>query len=80
MNFNFDRLIEFRGLEGFPKLLVDPRTLRQAYLEEVANFTSEVRRHCLRNRTDFVQVNTQAPMATVLEAYLAKRMGSRSAG
>ncbi len=80
LNFNFDRLTEFRGLEGYPKLLVDPRSLRQAYLEEVANFTNETRRHCLRNHTDFVQVNTKSPMAPVLEAYLAKRMGSRSAG
>lgn len=80
INFNFDRLTEFRGLEGYPKLLVDPRSLRKAYLEEVANFTNETRRHCLRNHTDYVQVNTKSPMAMVLEAYLAKRMGSRTSG
>ncbi|HRJ77229.1 MAG TPA: DUF58 domain-containing protein [Planctomycetota bacterium] len=77
LNFNFDRLTQFKGLEGYPQLLVDPRSLRKAYLEEVANFTSEARRHCLRNRTDFVQVNTRSPLGTVLEAYLAKRMGTR---
>ncbi len=77
LNFTFDRLTQFKGMEGYPQLLVDPRSLREAYLEEVANFTSEARRHCLRNHTDFHQVNSQEPLAVVLQAYLARRAGTR---
>ena len=75
--FTFDRLTNFIGMEGYPDLLVDPRALRQAYLEEVATFTTETRRACLRSRADFIPVDTQTPLGVVLQAYLAKRMGGR---
>jgi uncharacterized protein (DUF58 family) len=78
LNFSFDRLTQFKGLEGYTQqLLVDPRALRKAYLEEVAQFTSAVRRMCLRNRTDFMQVSTAQPLGVALQAYLAKRTGKR---
>ncbi|MCC6573254.1 MAG: DUF58 domain-containing protein [Planctomycetes bacterium] len=77
LNFTFDRLTQFKGMEGYPQLLVDPRSLREAYLEEVANFTAEARRHCLRNHTDFYQVNSKEPLAIVLQSYLARRTGAR---
>jgi hypothetical protein len=58
-------------------LLVDPRALRQAYREEVATFTTEARRACLRSRADFTPIDTMTPLGVVLQAYLAKRMGGR---
>ncbi|MBE7493283.1 MAG: DUF58 domain-containing protein [Planctomycetes bacterium] len=75
--FTFDRLTQFLGMEGYPDLLVDPRALRKAYLEEVATFTAEARRVCLRSRADFTPIDTQTPLGVVLQAYLAKRMGRR---
>lgn len=75
--FTFDRLTNFVGMEGFPDLLVDPKALRKAYMEEVAAFTTEARRACLRSRADFTPVDTQTPLGVVLQAYLARRMGRR---
>jgi dienelactone hydrolase len=75
--FTFDRLTQFLGMEGYQDLLVDPRALRQAYLEEVATFTTEARRACLRSRADFTRIDTMTPLGVVLQAYLAKRMGGR---
>ncbi len=76
--FTFDRLTQFLGMEGYPDLLVDPKSLKKAYLKEVAEFTSKVRRTCLRARTDFVPVDTATPLGVVLQAYLAKRAGVRA--
>lgn len=75
--FTFDRLTQFIGLEEYPDLLVDPRSLRKAYLEEVEHFTNAVRRACLRSRSDFVPMDTGQPLDVALAAYLAKRMGRR---
>ncbi len=75
--FTFDRLTQFMGLEEYPDLLVDPRSLRKAYLEEVENFTHEVRRVCLRARSDFMAIDTSTPLDVALQAYLAKRLGRR---
>ncbi|MCC6465158.1 MAG: DUF58 domain-containing protein [Planctomycetes bacterium] len=75
--FKFDRLTQFLGMEGYPDLLVDPRALREAYLDEVKNFSAEVRRMCLRSRADFTPLDTNTPLGVALQAYLARRMGRR---
>jgi uncharacterized protein (DUF58 family) len=76
--FTFDRLTQFLGMEGYPDLLVDPRSLRKAYLEEVNAFTAEVRRVCLRAKADFQLMDTSMPLGVALQAYLARRTGTRA--
>ncbi|MCZ7605075.1 MAG: DUF58 domain-containing protein [Planctomycetota bacterium] len=76
--FTFDRLTQFLGMEGYPDLLVDPRSLRKAYLEEVNHFTAEVRRVCLRAKADFQLMDTSMPLGVALQAYLARRTGTRA--
>lgn len=76
--FSFDRLTQFLGMEGMPDLLVDPRSLRKAYLEEVSHFTAEVRRICLRAKADFQLMDTSMPLGVALQAYLARRTGTRA--
>ena len=76
--FSFDRLTQFLGMEGYPDLLVDPRSLRKAYLEEVGAFTAGVRRVCLRARADFQVMDTSMPLGVALQAYLARRTGTRA--
>lgn len=77
-DFSFDRLTQFLGMEGYPDLLVDPRSLRKAYLEEVGAFTAGVRRVCLRARADFQMMDTSMPLGVALQAYLARRTGTRA--
>jgi uncharacterized protein (DUF58 family) len=72
--FPFEAMTRFDGLEGYPHLIVDPRALREAYLEEVEKFTQEIRRGCLANRVDFVQVTTDQPVEVALSGYLARRL------
>jgi uncharacterized protein (DUF58 family) len=72
--FPFDRMTRFDGLEGYPYLIVDPRALREAYLEEVQKFTTEIRRGCLAQRIDYVQVTTDQPPEVALSGYLARRL------
>jgi uncharacterized protein (DUF58 family) len=63
----------FDGLEEYPELLVEPRGLRQRYLEEVSNFQTTLKRGCRGLMADYVLMNTAQPLDVALSAYLATR-------
>jgi len=73
VDFSYERLTQFKGLEGYPTLMCDPRALRQAYLEEVEAFTSGLRSSALRTRSDYTLMRTDTPLEVALQAYLAAR-------
>ncbi len=73
VTFPFQRLTRFEGLEGLPHRIADPAALRAAYLEEVEGFRRRLRRVCVANRIDLVELDTHQELGVVLAAYLAKR-------
>ncbi|MCK6440446.1 MAG: DUF58 domain-containing protein [Planctomycetes bacterium] len=77
-DFTFDRLTQFKGLEDYPQLLVDPRALRKAYLDEVSEFMSDLRAAAFKTRSDYLLMNTSTPLQVALQAYLAARSGGRT--
>jgi uncharacterized protein (DUF58 family) len=77
--FPFERMTRFEGLEGLGSLVADPSSLRNAYLEEVEAFRRQLRRACLSNRIDLVEMTTADSLGVVLAAYLAKRTARRRA-
>ena len=74
VTFPFQRMTMFEGLEEYPKLLVDPRALRVAYLEEVEKFVSRIRRGCVQSSIDYAQITTDRPLDVELAKYLASRL------
>jgi uncharacterized protein (DUF58 family) len=77
LTFPFQRMTLFEGLEEYPKLLVDPRALRKAYLEEVEGFCETIRKGCVRQSIDYVRISTGQPLDFVLAKYLAGRLSLR---
>ena len=77
IEFSFDRLTQFKGLEVGGQLLCDPRALRKAYLAEVNAFTSQIRQAALRSKSDYTLLNTATPLAVALQAYLTARASLR---
>lgn len=73
VEFPFERMTMFEGLEEMPDLLVDPRGLRDAYLKEINEFQDEMRKGCLRNRIDYVKVVNNQELGVILSTYLAAR-------
>ncbi len=73
VNFPFERLSRFEGMEDDRRLTLDPVALRNAYLEEVRGFQKRLRKVCLANRIDLVEITTADSMSITLAAYLAKR-------
>src|SRR6266851_3077933 len=78
LDFPFQQATLFRGLEQYPELLTDPRTLRQGYLEEVQAYLLELQRGCRGQNIDYVQLRTDTNLGIALSSYLAHRL-ARSA-
>jgi len=73
LDFPFQQLTRFVGLEQGPAAVVEPRALRQAYLHEFERFLQQVRIGCRRHQVDHVLVRTDQPPDQVLSSYLASR-------
>jgi hypothetical protein len=74
LEFPFERMTLFEGLEQMPELLADPRGLRDAYLAEIRSFQDKVRRGCLAQRADYVELSNAQPLDVALSSYLSMRM------
>jgi len=77
LTFPFERMTLFEGLEEYPKQLVDPRSLRKAYLEEVNKFCEEIRKGCVKQMVDYVRISTDQDLDVELTKYLAGRLSIR---
>ena len=76
ITFPFDDVTLFKGLEESGQLLTEPRSLRQAYLDQLAAHTDELRKMCRGLKVDFNRVDTGQPLDVVLSGYLATRAAS----
>ncbi|MCL4205436.1 MAG: DUF58 domain-containing protein [Pirellulaceae bacterium] len=73
LDFPFRSPTMFDGLEQYPELLTDPRSLRKAYLQEITRFCNEVQKGCRRYGMDYQQLRTDQPLDQALSKYLADR-------
>ena len=76
LNFPFQTVTLFKGLEEMGEETVEPKALREAYLDEVNKFLHEVKRRCAAARIDYRLVNTSEPLDAVLSSFLAARMAA----
>ena len=79
LDFPFKQWTRFDCLEvADKKHTVDPNHLRDAYLENLAQYREDFTKGCHRNRIDLVPMTTDQPYADALAHYLAlRRRGSR---
>jgi uncharacterized protein (DUF58 family) len=73
LDFPFEHTTLFKGLEGLPEVLAEPRALRRAYLEEFATYVRQLREACRRHRIDYAQMRTDQSLEVALSSYLATR-------
>ncbi len=72
-DFPFEDPTLFKGLEGLPEQLTEPRALRAAYREEFEQFLHEVRKGCRDMHMDYALLRTDQPLNVALSSYLAGR-------
>ena len=73
IEFPFQNTTLFKGLEEMGELVVEPRSLREAYLDELNKHAETVRLACHNLKVDFVQVDTSLPLDVTLPGFLATR-------
>lgn len=75
LDFPFEGVTRFEGLEGDGELNCNPRALRRGYLAALGEYLEEVRRGCVRLGTDYSLLRTSRPLDAALAAYLSNRLG-----
>ena len=73
IEFPFDGIVEFIGLEGADRLKTNPDAIRKSYLESMNAFRKRVQGICDRSGCHYVLANTKLPLAEMLSSYLAFR-------
>jgi len=72
--FPFTELTLFKGLEQYPQVFAEPRSLRKDYLAEFESFVRRVKQGCRQHSIDYVQLSTRDSLEVALSSYLAARM------
>jgi uncharacterized protein (DUF58 family) len=73
VDFPFEQITLFRGLESLPSVLVEPRALRRGYLAEFGRYLRELQAGCRAQAIDYVPMRTDQSLEVVLASYLASR-------
>jgi uncharacterized protein (DUF58 family) len=73
LDFPFEQVTMFKGLEALGEVVTEPRSLRAAYQQEVRSFLRRVRGGCRARQIDYLTVRTDEPLDSVLTAFLSAR-------
>ncbi|MDP9172393.1 MAG: DUF58 domain-containing protein [Planctomycetota bacterium] len=76
IEFPFEDVTLFKGLEEQGQLLTEPQSLRAGYLAELAAFTDQLKKMCRGMHIDFTRMNSGEPLDVALSAFLATRAAS----
>jgi uncharacterized protein (DUF58 family) len=74
LDFPFTQPTLFKGLEEFPEVLADARSLRRAYLKEFNDFLTNLKAGCRGLGMDYQEMRTDQRFDLALVPYLASRM------
>jgi len=73
IEFPYDQITQFENLEGAERLRLDPRAVRDAYLEEFEAHGRDLRRQLRGLGCDFRRMPTDEPLDVGLVEFLARR-------
>jgi uncharacterized protein (DUF58 family) len=73
IDFPFQQVTMFKGLEALGDVITEPRSLRAAYQQQVQAFLRQVRTGCRTHQIDYLLVRTDQPLDAVLSRFLTTR-------
>ena len=76
VNFPFEDVTLFKGHEGLGDLLTEPRALREGYLQQLNDFTEQMKKMCRGMHIDFQRFNSGDSLDVALSGFLATRSAS----
>jgi uncharacterized protein (DUF58 family) len=76
IEFPFEDVTLFKGLEEAGELLTEPRSLREGYIEQLSMFTEDLKKTCRGMHIDFQRFSSGEPLDVSLSQFLATRAAS----
>ena len=73
IDFPFDRVTLFEGMERGEEIVVDPRTIATSYRARFAAYLATLRRGCTEKSIDYERMQLAEPFDKALTAYLGRR-------
>ncbi len=73
LDFPFEDVTLFKGMEEWGELLTEPRGLREAYLAELNSFRDRLKKICRSLHMDYACMNSGEPLDVALSGFLATR-------
>jgi uncharacterized protein (DUF58 family) len=73
LDFPFQQVTKFKGLEALGDVITEPRSLRAAYQKELNAFLRQIRIGCRSQQIDYLMIRTDEPLDTALTAFLSAR-------
>jgi uncharacterized protein (DUF58 family) len=73
LEFPFKKILTFLDMETHERLQVDPRYVREGYVEEIHAFVENYRRECSERNIEYSLITTDEPYDRMLLNYLALR-------
>jgi len=80
LSFDLASLLKLEGLEGTGTHRIDPKAIREAYLEEIEKHNQLLARQAAALSVDYVLLDTSLPVDVTLSAYLGARAGRARGG
>ncbi len=77
LTFPFEDPTLFTSLEDDRRLEVNPRLIRDSFLEEFGKFLEQTRSRCLEADVEYIRVQTDDALDDVLLRFLERRQGGR---
>ncbi|MCS6976634.1 MAG: DUF58 domain-containing protein [Gemmatales bacterium] len=74
LDFPFEGMVRFEGLEDLDRYLTRPPLIRPAYLRALETFLKELQQGCEADQCDYVLMDTSRPLGDALGEYLARRL------
>lgn len=76
IEFPFEDVTLFKGLEELGDLLTEPRSLREGYLNQLQQFTEQLKKSCRGMNIDFQRFSSGDSLDVALSQFLATRAAS----
>jgi uncharacterized protein (DUF58 family) len=73
IQFPYDRVTLFEGMERREELILDPRIVAESYRLKVRQFLDRLRRGCTEKNIDYERMQLSDPFDRALTAYLGRR-------
>jgi uncharacterized protein (DUF58 family) len=77
LSFPFEGNILFHGLEEYPELLADPRSLRDGYLEALNRYLADVEKACATQGVHYLRTHTGEPLDAAIVSVISARARMR---